>query len=126
MTEAEILKEQGAHEARLKQLEKDKTLLFEMHNTIVVPAVSELRVLSQNNRTTTELLKEVSSEVRTIHDKHVTCEAERQTLKSIDVSNMSRVQKVSVWTVILGFMGSVLTGSVVLGYKAVLYIVKHQ
>ena len=116
---SDIIKTQGEHGAEINQLKLDKKALFDLHNTVTVPAVAQLQTLSVNNRETTQLLKDISKEVKGISDK-----AARNAAASIDTTNMSKLQKVSVWTVILGFVGTVLLGAAGFAYKAVQFMIK--
>ena len=123
---SDILKTQGEHGADIQQLKLDKKALFDIHNGIVAPAITQLEVLSSNNQTTTALLKEVSDQVKGISDKQLACEVSRKTADQIDTSHMSKLQKVSVWTVIIGFVFSAVSGAMVFLYQAAKYMIKAQ
>ena len=113
---ASVLQTQGNHSARIKNLEDHK-------KEAVDPAITQLHLLTENNRTTTELLKEISDDLKKMREKQITCIAERAQAAKLDTSGLNKLQKVGVWTVILAFIGSVFSGAAVALYKVMQHMI---
>jgi len=115
----------GEHGARLDQLEKDKTAIFDLHNEVVVPALADIKVISKNVKDTSEIIANMKKDFKGLSDTQIQCAASREAEARVraevsakedkqETKGMNLTTKVGVWvgicTGILTFLGGVLIG----------------
>jgi len=115
----------GEHGARLDQLEKDKTAIFDLHNEVVVPALADIKVISKNVKDTSEIIANMKKDFKGLSDTQIQCAASREAEARVraevsakedkqETKGMNLTTKVGVWvgicTGILTFLGGAAIG----------------
>jgi len=112
-----FVKTQGEHGARLDQLEKDKTAIFDIHNKLVAPAIADIKVISQNVKDTSEILASLKKDVKEYREEQIRCQAARDEAARAESKGMNTTQKVGVWVGIITGICTFLAGVGVGVYK---------